>query len=149
MKTIKILSLLALLLIGNVETFGQKLSKPKAPKALKSYPQDTVATRAWVREYLSEAPKPETPILPVPTIPHIEPDRTAPVLPKPDCKTGLDLVAAKYDNGQIEFSFRRSMFKTLTGWLRGQKPYEATRVNLPPHALPFRWTSHRETMNCR
>ena len=54
---------LSLLLLFGLESFGQKTTKPKAAKNLKSYPQDTVATQKWVREYVQSVLKtqPETP----------------------------------------------------------------------------------------
>lgn len=50
---------LFLTLFVNVLSFGQNTSKakPKAPKSLKSYPQDTVATYKWVRDYVESVLK--------------------------------------------------------------------------------------------
>lgn len=86
------------MLLGIGQSFGQKPSKPKAPKSFKSYPQDTAATQKWVRAYVEQALKQSVPdaVQPPVVIP--------PVVP--DCKTGLDLVTAKYSNNQVEFSFQ-------------------------------------------
>lgn len=50
MKKILLSLLLPLLLWSGTESFGQKVSKAKAPKTLKSTIPDTVATYKWVRE---------------------------------------------------------------------------------------------------
>ena len=64
--------------------------------------KDTVATRQWVREYIESRLNPHAPV----------------VVSKLDCKTGLDLLTAKYSDGRIEFSFQavdvRSIDWTLT-----------------------------------
>ncbi len=61
---------LSLILFFGLESFGQKTSKAKAPKNLKTFPQDTTATMRWVREYVqsvlkTQQPQPETPKPPV------------------------------------------------------------------------------------
>lgn len=53
----KLHRILYLLLAVSVACFGQKTSKPKAPKTLKSYPQDTTATYRWVRDYVESVLK--------------------------------------------------------------------------------------------
>ncbi len=87
------------MLLGIGQSFGQKLSKPKNPKTEN---KDTVATRQWVREYIESRLNPHAPV----------------VVSKLDCKTGLDLLTAKYSDGRIEFSFQavdvRSIDWTLT-----------------------------------
>lgn len=95
----KLHRILYLLLAVSVTCFGQKLSKPKNPKTEN---KDTVATRQWVREYIESRLNPHAPV----------------VVSKLDCKTGLDLLTAKYSDGRIEFSFQavdvRSIDWTLT-----------------------------------
>lgn len=90
MKKLLYILLPLLLLSGVLEA-----QKKKAPKNLKSYPQDTTATRQWVRDEIRRLGY---------TLTVNPPVIISPVVP--DCKTGLDLVTAKYDSDQIEFSFQ-------------------------------------------
>lgn len=125
--------ILYLLLAVSVACFGQKTSKPKAPKNLKSYPQDTTATYRWVREEIQRAIRAQTQVVTPPIVMPV--DARPPVVENvptiPVTSAGVKFIANGTGNS-IDFNDpdgispdKKRQFKS---WVQGENGVDAVRL---------------------
>jgi hypothetical protein len=124
----KLHRILYLLLAVSVACFGQKTSKPKAPKTLKSYPQDTAATYSWVRAEIQRALKSQTTQSETPVI---VPDVVVNTPVLPPISSGVRFIANGTGNS-IDFNDpdgishdKKEQFKA---WVQGENGVDAVRL---------------------